>query len=130
MLYSAAFKELGYRLENVRQDWSAENSTGVCITIWKRQMNWDDLSYDTRLHKSSIDNWGSKSGNKRRLVHAERAIEEFDGWIDAILISGEPGVSYEDAQIWVPSEKSGKRWRVVYIDMATGHLRLEAQLPR
>ena len=127
MKYSAAFQELGYQLENVRQDWSAENDEGVCITIWKRRMNWDELSYDTRLHKTSVDDWSSKSGNQKRRIHAKRALTEFDGWIDAILISGEPGVSYEDAQIWVPSMKGGKRWRVVFLDEETGHIRMEAQ---
>ncbi|WP_257543587.1 hypothetical protein [Sphingopyxis sp. DBS4] len=129
MQYSSAFEEFGYKLENVRQDWSAQNATGVCITIWKRRMNWDELSYDTRLHKSSVDIWSEKSGNRKRIVHAQRALNDFEGWIDAILISGEPGVSYEDAQLWIPSEKGGKRWRVVFLDQAIGHIRLEAQLP-
>jgi hypothetical protein len=92
-------------------------------------MNWDELSYDTRLHKSSVDIWSGKSGNRKRIVHAQRALNDFEGWIDAILISGEPGVSYEDAQLWIPSEKGGKRWRVVFLDQAICHIRLEAQLP-
>src|SRR5690606_33698224 len=99
------FHELGYRLKDVRQDWSAEIANGVCITIWKRRMNWDELSYDTREHTTFIDAWSSKSGNQKRIAHARKALDEFDGWIDAILISGEPGVSYEDAQIWEPSLK-------------------------
>jgi hypothetical protein len=127
MKYSEAFEALGYQLQNVRQDWSAEKPDAVCITIWKRRMNWDELSYDTRLHKTSIDIWGAKSGNQKRILHAKRALEEFSGWVDAILISGEPGVSYEDAQIWVPAEKGSKQWRVVFLDESTGHIRLEAQ---
>lgn len=127
MQYSAAFEALGYSLDNVRQDWSAENATGVCVTIWKRQMNWDEMSYDTRQHKTKSEIWQAKLGNRKRVAHAKRALEDFEGWIDAILISGEPGVSYEDAQLWVPSEKGGKRWRVVFLDEASGHLRLEAR---
>jgi hypothetical protein len=128
MQYSAAFEELGYKLENVRQDWSAENVDGVCITIWKRRINWGEMSYDTRLGRTSIDVWKEKSGNKKRIVHAKRVLRDFDGWVDAILISGAPEKgSYEDAQIWIPSEKGGKRWRIVFLDEVTGHIRLEAQ---
>ncbi|MBF9150983.1 hypothetical protein [Novosphingobium jiangmenense] len=127
MRYAEAFESLGYKLRSARQDWSAEKDDGVCITIWKRRLNWQDLSYDTREHKNSIADWSVKSGNKKRILHASRALIEFDGWIDAILISGEPGISYEDAQVWFPTEKQGRRWRVVYLDEETGHLRLEAQ---
>jgi hypothetical protein len=85
------------------------------------------MSSDTRTRARDIEIWGKKSGNRKRTTHAKRALEQFDGWIDAILISGAPGVSYEDAQIWVPAEKGGQRWRVTFLDEETGHIRLEAQ---
>jgi hypothetical protein len=125
--YSDAFTALGYELQSVRQDWSAEKADGVCITIWKRGMDWRTMSSDTRTRARDIEIWGKKSGNRKRTTHAKRALEQFDGWIDAILISGAPGVSYEDAQIWVPAEKGGQRWRVTFLDEETGHIRLEAQ---
>jgi hypothetical protein len=127
MQYSKAFQELGYRLDSPRQDWTAEKDDGVCVTLWKRRIDWNELSYDTRLHKTSIDVWSTKSGNSKRIRHARRAIDEFGGWVDAILISGEPGNGYEDAQIWVPAEKSGKRWRVTFLDEEVGHIRIEVQ---
>jgi hypothetical protein len=125
--YAEAFETLGYILVSKRQDWSAEKSDGVCVTLWKRQLDWDRLSYDTRGYKGDDTTWISKSGNKKRIAHAQTALAEFDGWVDAILISGKPGVSYEDAQIWVPAYKGGARWRIVFLDEATGHIRLEAQ---
>lgn len=127
MRYSEAFEALGYQLKSARQDWSAEKDDGVCITIWKRRINWPEHSYDTRTHTSSVDVWAKKSGNQKRIAHAKRALVEFDGWVDAILISGEPGVSYEDAQVWVPSDKGGKRWKITFLEEDTGHIRIEAQ---
>ena len=83
MKYSEAFAALGYDLQSVRQDWSAEKSDGVCITIWKRGMDWKTMSSDSRTRARDIEVWGKKSGNKKRKLHARRALDEFDGWIDA-----------------------------------------------
>ncbi len=129
MQNSEAFLSLGYTLGAVRTDWSAESSEGICLTIWKREIDWSDWSMDSRIRGGPIEQWGKKQGNKKRIVHAARALAEFEGWIDAILISGKPGQSYEDAQPWLPTDKGGKRWRVTFLDEFSGHIRIEAQLP-
>ena len=127
MQYAEAFDALGYKLISVRNDWTASKPGGVCVTIWKRELDWEEMSMDSRVRGGPISNWGHKAGNKRRIEHAALALREFNGWVDAILISGKPGVSYEDAQPWLPSQKGGRRWRVVFLDEETGHIRLEAQ---
>jgi hypothetical protein len=83
---------------------------------------------DSRILGGDIAIWGSKPGNKKRIAHAKRALTDFDGWIDAILVDGIPGVSYGKAFVWVPEEREIRFWRVTYLDETTGHLRLEAQL--
>jgi len=128
MQYAEAFAAFGYSLISVRNDWTAEKPDGVCITIWKRELDWKTMSMDSRTHGGPIESWGHKPGNKRRIEHAARALREFDGWVDAILISGKPGASYEDAQPWIPSQKDGMWWRVVCLDEVTGHIRLQTQI--
>ena len=129
MQYAAAFEAMGYSLNSVRNDWTAVKADGVCVTIWKREIDWSEWSMDSRVRCGPIESWQSKPGNKTRINHARRALNEFDGWVDAILISGKPGISYEDAQPWHPAEKGGKRWRIIYLDEANGHIRLEALIP-
>lgn len=127
MQYEQAFNSLGYSLISVRNDWTAEKYDGVCVTIWKRELDWKSMVMDSQIHGGDIAGWGHKQGNARRILHATRALAEFDGWVDAILISGQPGISYEDAQPWIPADKGGKRWRVTFLDSSTGHIRFELQ---
>src|SRR5438128_110283 len=78
MQYAEAFDKLGYRLDVPRQDWSAEKLDGVCISIWKKEMGSRDgsLWMDTRTHADPADQWQSKSGNKKRIRHLRRAIDD------------------------------------------------------
>jgi hypothetical protein len=127
VLFTEAFKKLGYSLLAQRTDWSAASSEGVCLSLWKKETDWKALVMDTRQHAGPIEDWGYKAGNKRRIEHARLACEEFDGWIDVVTIDGVPGEGYGNAQPWVPKDRKGKRWRITYLDPETGHLRLEAQ---
>lgn len=128
MQYKAAFESMGYKLASIRNDWTAAKVDGICVTIWKREIDWTEMLMDSRLHGGPVENWGHKPGNKRRISHARRAIDEFDGWVDAILISGKPGISYEDAQPWLPWEKGGRHRRIAFLDDTSGHIRLESHI--
>lgn len=129
MQYKEAFTKLGYDLKNHRQEWSAEKAEAICLTIWKREIDWSNLVMDSRISGGDISIWGGKLGNRKRIAHATRALDDFDGWIDAILVSGDPGVSYEQAFVWWPAERENRMWRVTFLDNETGHIRLEA-LPK
>jgi len=127
MKFVEAFNALGYDVENQRQDWSAEANGGVCLSLWSKETDWKQLVMDTRTHASGWNDWGHKSGNKKRTRHARRALSEFDGWVDVVKIDGVPGVGYGTATPWIPAERQDYRWRITFLDDATGHLRLEAQ---
>lgn len=126
MQFVQAFNALGYEVDVPRQDWSAEKADGVCLTLWTVETDWKALVMDTRVHAGPNDAWQHKSGSAKRIKHARRALDEFDGWIDVVKIDGDPGEGYGNASPWVPSDRMGHRWRVVYLEDATGHLRLEA----
>lgn len=125
MQFVEAFNALGYRIENQRQDWSAEKTDGVCLSLWTKETDWKLLTMDTRIHATDIQDWGNRQGNKKRIRHARRALDEFDGWVDVVKIDGVPGVGYGTAAPWIPSERKGYRWRITFLDDKTGHLRLE-----
>jgi len=127
MKFVEAFNTLGYKVENQRQDWSAEGEDGVCLSLWAKETDWKQLVMDTRIHATDISGWGHKSGNKKRARHARRALAEFDGWIDVVKIDGIPGEGYGNAAPWLPAERDSYRWRITFLDDSSGHLRLEAQ---
>lgn len=126
MKFTAAFKALGYTLLAYRTDWSAAGPHGICMSLWKRETDWKALVMDTRLHAGPLNDWQHKAGNARRIEHAQRALDEFDGWVDVVTIDGIPGDSYGDAHPWRVEDRR-KRWRITFLDPVTGHLRLEAQ---
>ena len=126
MRFVEAFNALGYQVPAWRTDWSAEKPDGICLSLWTKETDWKSLTMDSRVHAGPIQEWGRKPGSKKRIQHALRALSEFDGWIDVVKIDGTPGESYGSASPWLPSERQNRRWRVVYLDDATGHLKLEA----
>lgn len=128
MKFVEAFNSLGYEVPAQRTDWSAAKTEGVCISLWSKETDWKALVMDTRVHASPIEQWGHKPGNKKRIQHARKALEQFDGWVDVVKIDGIPDESYGVASPWLPAERKGFRWRVTFLDDETGHLRLEAQL--
>ena len=127
MQYGEAFAKLGYRLDAPRLDWSAENSTGVCITLWRSEIDWKSLVMDSRIHANPIEEWRSLPGNSKRIKHARRAQQDFEGKVDVIVVDGTPGQGVTKATPWVPSDRKGLIWRVTHLDELDGHIRLEAK---
>ncbi len=127
MQYVEAFKKFGYQIENQRQDWSAEGNGGICLTIWKKLVVWKASSSYLdlwELHPTGGD-WEAKPGHKKRTRHLLRATREFNGFVDAILVSGEPGEGYGDATLWLPKERCDHSWRITKFEPETGFFRAE-----
>jgi hypothetical protein len=77
---------------------------------------------NTQTHADPIEKWKSKPGNQKRIRHLRRAVNEFGGRVDVIIVSGTPGESYGTAQPWVAQgARAGTRWQVTSLDDATGH---------
>lgn len=130
MQFVEAFERLGYIVEAPRQDWSAEKEDGVCISLWRKEMDARDglLWMDTRTHAGPIDEWQDKSGNRKRIRHLRRALEEFGGHVDVVIVSGDPGVGYGTAQPWVAEGgRSGTFWEVTKLEDETGHFEVRLQ---
>jgi hypothetical protein len=131
--YAEAFQKLGYSLKSIRNDWSAEKPDGICISIWTKEAKWSPSppSLDLwDLHPEGGD-WERKPGHAKRTRHLSRAVEDFDGFIDVILVAGSPGEAYDNATPWSAKERKGHVWRIVRFDPASGYFRAEAvQKPR
>ena len=122
MKFVKAFSELGYKLSNHQNDWSAESDRGVCVTIWekeivpKEQLPW----FDSKLHAGPLEKWNSKTGNSKRKLHLARALKEFAGKVDVVILKGPPGENYEDADPWLVESRKGQ-WQIETFDESTGH---------
>jgi hypothetical protein len=129
--YSEAFGRLGYKLTSPRQDWTAEKDDGVCVTIWQSEMPHETGRpwLDTRIHCEPIEGWGHTIGNKKRIKHISRAVEEFNGNIDVVIVRGTPGSGVDDAFPWLPENRKGYCWRIADFEPLTGHFRAETFLP-
>ena len=124
MQFVEAFEKLGYVLDAPRQDWSAENSGGICISLWRKEMGTRGglLWMSTNVHADPLVNWGEKPGNRKRIRHLRRAIDDFNGRVDVVIVSGEPGKSYGTAQPWLQEgSRSNSYWEVTSFDDQTGH---------
>lgn len=124
MKFTEAFAALGYELVDFRQDWTVEKDDGVCISLWRREMGTRDglLWMNTRVHADPIDQWQEKAGNRRRMVHLRRALDQFAGRVDVVIVSGTPGVSYGTAQPWIAEgTRAGTWWQVTELDDTVGH---------
>lgn len=129
MIYALAFDKLGYVLDNKRQDWSAANDVGICISIWQKECRTgtDRLPYfDMRELHPAGGEFETKPGFGKRTDHIARCIAEHGGRIDVVLVSGEPGGPFGDAQAWDPAARGG-HWRVTRFDEATGFFRAEVE---
>jgi hypothetical protein len=124
MQYTDAFKKLGYRLSSPRQDWSAGKTDGVCISIWRNELDrtGDFLRYDLwALHPNpQWATWMSKPGQRTRTAHLQRVMDEFGGKVDVVLVTGKPGESYESAEPWL-IEKRGAGWRIIRFEPTNGY---------
>ncbi len=130
MEYSEAFKKLGYDLGNPRQDWSASNDTGVCLAIWRDELIKTSAGLpmlDTRKVAAPIEIWGRKPGNKLRIKHLAEARDRFAGVVDVLIVAGAVGISYDDADPWIPAQRKGARWHLTYFDETTGHYAVEVR---
>jgi hypothetical protein len=124
-----AFTALGYQIKAPRQDWSASTDTGVCITLWRVELESagiDGCWLNTKLHCKPINVWRNKPGNRKRIRHLRQAIDHFDRFVDVIINDGIPGVGYKNANPWFPNER-GLRWRIVDFDESTGHFEVKAE---
>ena len=124
MKFTEAFEELGYSLSAPRTDWSAQSSTGVCISLWKKEMDIRDglLWMNTRVHATALEDWRTRAGNQKRIQHLRQALDDQDGRVDVVIVSGTPGDSYGTAQPWVAEgARAGTWWQVTELDDATGH---------
>lgn len=131
MTFTDAFAQLGYRLSSPRTDWSATKEGGVCISIWAKEMRpkRPGSAFDTRTDAQPIETWNHKQGFKRRLPHLSRAISEFGGYVDVVVVTGTPGEGHGSADPWIPGKRQGYRWRITFFDPATGHFAVETFAP-
>ncbi len=128
MKFTEAFQALGYDVVSPRQDWSAESNDGICIALWAKEVDWKTLSADTRVLGGPIERWTNKPGNRKRIRHFQRAIAEFNGRMDVVMVHGEPGEGYGSASPWIASERRGHVWRVLAVDAETGHFQARTEL--
>jgi len=123
MQYVEAFNSFGYDVPSPRQDWSAEKADGICITLWKAEVDWTPppprIDLWLRANPGTTE-WETLSGHKKRTSHLSRALSEFDGWVDVILVSGTPGEGYGNADPWLPPQRANHKWRIKKFDGATG----------
>jgi hypothetical protein len=131
MKYVEAFNKLGYEVPNPRQDWSAEKSDGICITLWEKEVVWQPSPPKLdiwKVHPGAPGEWTKLPGNKKRIRHLKRALSEFGGWVDVIIVSGTPGKGYGDASIWEPERRRNHAWRIRKLDEVTGFFSAVAEV--
>jgi hypothetical protein len=84
---------------------------------------------DTRIHCGPIEKWVHVAGNKKRIEHIARAVREFNGNVDVVVVRGRPGEGVDDAFPWLPENRKGYNWRIADFEPQTGHFRAETFLP-
>jgi hypothetical protein len=130
MRFVEAFKSLGYDLSSPRQDWSAEKVDGVCITLWKEEVDRKPPPprFDLCNHwDPAANDWQHLQGHSKRLRHLNRAVSELDGWADMIIVGGKPGEGYETADPWLPNQRLNHGWRITKFDNETGFFAASAE---
>jgi hypothetical protein len=130
MKYVEAFNSLGYDVPNPRQDWSAEKANGVCITLWRSEVAWTPPPPALNLWERATpgaNDWESLPGHRKRTRHIARAVSEFGGWVDVIVVNGTPGEGYGSADPWLPWERAQHAWQIQKFDEATGFFSVAAK---
>lgn len=125
MKFGEAFSKLGYQLDTPRLDWSAVNDTGVCISLWRSEIDWPALSFDTRINAGPPSTW-NPAGNNKRKRHLARAVQEHSGWVDVVIVDGIPGEGVDKASPWISKEREGRKWRVLEFEPELGHFKAVA----
>lgn len=128
MNFTSAFKTLGYDLKAPRTDWSAENETGICLSLWAKEITYgkSSCSFDTLEKANPIETWNHKPGFRRRQEHLRKAVAA-GGRIDVVVVTGTPGGSYEDADPWLLDQRKSLAWFITDFDPVTGHFRAETR---
>ncbi len=130
MKYVEAFKSLGYDVPNPRQDWSAEKHNGVCITLWRSQVQWTPASpqFDLwSLWEPGTHDFERLPGQAKRTEHLMHTMSKFGGSVDVIIVKGTPGKSYQDAEPWVLDQRKNYGWRITKFDASTGFFSAAAE---
>lgn len=122
MRYGEAFNKLGYTLTVPRQQWSADKADGVCLTLWEVELDpeFKRQRIDTRKNCGRHETWVTAHGNRLRIQHLSRAMDEFEGWVDVVLVRGTPGQGADEANPWIKKDRKSA-WRVVQFEPDTGH---------
>lgn len=123
MRYAAAFKKLGYDIRLPLQHWSCASETGVCLSLWRKEIDWQQQKFDTFEDAGPTETW-SAAGSNQRIRDLSLAVNKFDGWVDVVVVDGVLGEGVDDAHPWDVKIRR-KRWRVVRFDEKTGHFRAE-----
>lgn len=131
MRFVEAFNSLGYEVPVPRTDWSSEKADGVCLSLWKSEVDWAaPPSFDLfKLHTPGQTDWENLPGAQKRARHLGRAMEEFDGWVDVVLLTGVPGEGVKSADPWRATERKGHRWCVTGFDAGSGFFTARAMVP-
>jgi hypothetical protein len=123
MKFVEAYNDLGYSLGNHRQDWSAEKPDGVCISLWKVEIQWQPsppVLDGFSLWPDGVPG-SERPGFAKRLRHLKRAATEFGGDVDVVVLHGTPGKGYGVAEPW----RRGSKWRITRFDPTNGNFRAE-----
>ncbi len=117
MGFVESFNALGYSLPNNQGWWSAEREDGVCITLWQEELTAGPDGLPVMLAERfgpPEEGWVKNPANGRRMKHLKRALEEFDGYVDAVIIQGRPSGagSVKEGDPWT---RPGSKWQVTRI---------------
>ena len=130
MNYVTAFNALGYEVPAPRTDWSAEKPEGVCITLWKSEVTWSPpqphMDLWARFAPGTAE-WEAKPGHAKRTKHIQRAMTDFDGWVDVVIVTGTPGQGVESADPWRIEQRRNHAWRIKKFDSATGYFSIATE---
>ena len=124
MKYVEAFNSLGYSIPNPRQDWSAEKDGRVCITLWRKEIDWTPPppSFDLwSLHTPGQTDWENLRGHATRTRHIKRAASKLPLKVDMIIVGGVPSEGYKTADPWLPDDYNGYGWFITKFDEVTGY---------
>ena len=129
MQYAEASRALNYQLISPRNDWTAKKEDGICISLWKQELAFRDGRpwINTKVHCQPIEIWKDKPGNKKRIRHLLKAVSDFEGVVDVIIVHGIPGEKVTSADPWQQKgRRKGYHWQVSEFEQSTGHFTANA----
>jgi len=130
MKYVEAFNKLGYEVSAPRTDWTSEKDDGVCLTLWTREVEWTPQPPSLNLFEMSTPGsnaWEKLPGHAKRTMHLSRAMNEFGGRVDVVLVKGIPGEGIDSADPWLTDQRNGFGWRLTKFDSETGFFSVVAE---